>query len=87
MQQWTVNIPDADFAGLKLGDAPIPSVGDDEVLVRFHASSLNYRDLAIAKVESLWLNGFQLRTEVNLFYQYRIGHFSLCPQVSCCPEL
>ncbi|EXA30104.1 alcohol dehydrogenase [Fusarium oxysporum f. sp. pisi HDV247] len=30
-------------------DAPVPSIGDREVLVRFHAASLNFRDLIIAK--------------------------------------
>ena len=50
MKQWTVTTPHADFAGLKFEEVPIPGVGDCEVLVQFHASSLNYRDLAIAKV-------------------------------------
>ncbi|KAJ5100129.1 zinc-type alcohol dehydrogenase-like protein [Penicillium argentinense] len=49
MKQWTETTPDADFAGLKFEETPVPGVGDSEVLVRFHASSLNYRDLAIAK--------------------------------------
>ncbi|KAJ5109912.1 hypothetical protein N7532_002557 [Penicillium argentinense] len=49
MKQWTVKTPDAAFSGLKLGDVPILNVEGSEVLVRFHASSLNYRDLAIAK--------------------------------------
>ncbi|KAK0311175.1 hypothetical protein LTR01_003169 [Friedmanniomyces endolithicus] len=38
------------FDGLKLNEsAPIPEIGDKEVLVKFHGSSLNYRDLIIAK--------------------------------------
>lgn len=31
-------------------EAPIPEVSDYEVLVKFHAASLNYRDLVITKV-------------------------------------
>ena len=31
-------------------DARLPAVGDHDVLVRFHAASLNYRDLIIPKV-------------------------------------
>ncbi|KAH7317174.1 chaperonin 10-like protein [Stachybotrys elegans] len=30
-------------------EAPVPSIGDREVLVRFHAASLNFRDVLIAK--------------------------------------
>ncbi|KAE8133544.1 chaperonin 10-like protein [Aspergillus pseudotamarii] len=41
--------PDADFGGLVLEDSVVPSVGENEVLVKFEASSRNYRDLAIAK--------------------------------------
>ncbi|KAF2164769.1 hypothetical protein M409DRAFT_67521 [Zasmidium cellare ATCC 36951] len=37
------------FDALKLQDDPVPEVGDKDVLVRFHGSSLNYRDLVIPK--------------------------------------
>ncbi|KAJ5735985.1 alcohol dehydrogenase [Penicillium malachiteum] len=30
-------------------DHPIPEIGDQDVLVRLHAASLNYRDILIAK--------------------------------------
>lgn len=52
MKQWTVLNKDNDFDGLSYGDAPIPKVGDNDVLVKLHAASLNYRDLIIPKV---WL--------------------------------
>jgi NADPH:quinone reductase-like Zn-dependent oxidoreductase len=52
MKQWTVLNKDNDFDGLSYGDAPIPKVGDNDVLVKLHAASLNYRDLVIPKV---WL--------------------------------
>lgn len=32
--------------------ASLPPLGDHDVLVRFHAASLNYRDLIIAKVRT-----------------------------------
>ncbi len=31
-------------------DVPIPSLSDNDVLVRFHAASLNFRDVAIPLV-------------------------------------
>ncbi|KAH8809095.1 hypothetical protein F5884DRAFT_753598 [Xylogone sp. PMI_703] len=46
---WTVN-PRDDFSGLKLNnEVSIPPLSDNDVLVKFHAASLNYRDLVIAK--------------------------------------
>ncbi|KAL1409237.1 hypothetical protein Q8F55_006070 [Vanrija albida] len=33
---------------LKLGDGPVPAIGDTEILVKLHALSLNSRDLAVA---------------------------------------
>lgn len=50
MKQWSVDVPDKDFRGMKYTTVPIPEVGDDEVLVKFKAASINFRDLAIAKV-------------------------------------
>jgi len=48
-QQWTFN-HGAGFDGLKLvKDAPVPSVGHGQVLVRIRACSLNYRDLLLIK--------------------------------------
>ncbi|KAL4890988.1 hypothetical protein BDV59DRAFT_76238 [Aspergillus ambiguus] len=49
MKQWTVLNKDNDFNGLTYGDAPVPKVGENEVLVKLHAASLNYRDLIIPK--------------------------------------
>merc|ERR1711964_691260 len=46
---WTVEGQDG-FESLKLNnEAPIPDLFDNEVLVKFHAASLNYRDLIIPK--------------------------------------
>ncbi|KAK3072931.1 hypothetical protein LTR53_005930 [Teratosphaeriaceae sp. CCFEE 6253] len=48
-KQWRV-AEKTGFDGLKLDEsAPIPEIGDKGVLVKFHGSSLNYRDLIIAK--------------------------------------
>jgi NADPH:quinone reductase-like Zn-dependent oxidoreductase len=49
MHQWTVQGTDG-FDSLKLDkNAPIPKVTERSVLVKFHAASLNYRDLIIPK--------------------------------------
>jgi NADPH:quinone reductase-like Zn-dependent oxidoreductase len=45
---WTVNGKNG-FDSLKLSEVPVPEVSDHEVLVKFHAASLNYRDLIIPK--------------------------------------
>lgn len=47
MKQWTITDTKHDFDGLKYEDAPVPKVGENEVLVKLHAASLNYRDLII----------------------------------------
>jgi NADPH:quinone reductase-like Zn-dependent oxidoreductase len=50
IKQWVVTDNKHEFDGLKLQDAPLPQVGDNDVLIKVHAASLNYRDLAIARV-------------------------------------
>ncbi|OCK83675.1 alcohol dehydrogenase [Lepidopterella palustris CBS 459.81] len=48
-RQWSIEGKDG-FDSLKLTEkAPIPKLGDKDVLVKVHAVSLNYRDLIIAK--------------------------------------
>ncbi|KAF2755334.1 NAD(P)-binding protein [Pseudovirgaria hyperparasitica] len=48
-QQWTVEGKDG-FDSLKFTeDAEVPKPGPNEVLIKFHAASLNYRDLIIPK--------------------------------------
>ncbi|KAL1597771.1 hypothetical protein SLS60_008258 [Paraconiothyrium brasiliense] len=48
-KQWTVVGKDG-FDSLKWDEkAPIPALGDKDVLVKLHAASLNFRDLAIPK--------------------------------------
>lgn len=48
MKQWQVLGKDG-FESLKQRDTSVPEVGDNDVLVKFHAASLNYRDLIITK--------------------------------------
>lgn len=51
MKQWVVQDKEHDFDGLVFKkDAPVPRVGEYEVLVKLQAVSLNYRDLTIPKV-------------------------------------
>ncbi|MCJ1225063.1 hypothetical protein MMC12_001712 [Toensbergia leucococca] len=48
-KQWTIEGQDG-FESLKFDDkAPVPTLGDHDVLVQFHSASLNYRDLIIPK--------------------------------------
>ncbi|KAI1378096.1 NAD(P)-binding protein [Hypoxylon crocopeplum] len=49
MKQWSVTGTDKGFDGLELIDSSVPKVGENEVLVKMHAASLNYRDLIIPK--------------------------------------
>lgn len=50
VKQWTVTGTDKGFDGLEFGDAPVPKVGENDVLVKIQGASLNYRDLIIPKV-------------------------------------
>lgn len=50
IKQWTINGKEKGFDELKLGTAPFPKCGDNEVLIKLGAASLNYRDLIIPKV-------------------------------------
>ncbi|KAK7416681.1 hypothetical protein QQX98_005007 [Neonectria punicea] len=42
--QWVVKRPDGP-SGLEMQDAPIPQLGDNDVLIKVHAISLNYHDV------------------------------------------
>jgi len=50
-RQWHV-AGTSGFQDLKLQEAPIPKVGELDVLVQFKYVSLNYRDLLISKVST-----------------------------------
>lgn len=50
MKQWVVQDKEHDLDGLVYKDAAVPKVGENEVLVKIQAASLNYRDLIIPKV-------------------------------------
>jgi NADPH:quinone reductase-like Zn-dependent oxidoreductase len=49
MKQWVVQDKEHDLDGLIYKDAEVPEVGENEVLVKLQAASLNYRDLIIPK--------------------------------------
>ena len=48
-KQWKVTRTDKGFDGLEFEEAPILKPTENEVLVKFHAVSLNYRDLMIPR--------------------------------------
>ena len=52
-KQWVITSGEKGFDGLVSQEAQVPKLGEHDVLVKLHAASLNYRDLAIAKVS--WL--------------------------------
>lgn len=49
-KQWTVTGTDKGFDGLVYGEAQVPKVGENDVLVKIQGASLNYRDLIIPLV-------------------------------------
>ncbi|OIW33618.1 putative quinone oxidoreductase [Coniochaeta ligniaria NRRL 30616] len=53
MRQWVLR-GQGSFDCLRLEEAPIPEVGENDVLVKLHAVSLNYRDLMIATGTYYW---------------------------------
>ncbi|KAK3314310.1 hypothetical protein B0H66DRAFT_375960 [Apodospora peruviana] len=51
-KQWIVETTEKKFDGLVLHEnAPVPKLGDNDVLVKLHAASLNFRDLIIPRGE------------------------------------
>ncbi|KAJ5949151.1 Polyketide synthase enoylreductase [Penicillium verhagenii] len=48
-KQWVIENGDNGFESLVYREAKIPRVGENDVLVKLHAASLNYRDLIIPK--------------------------------------
>jgi NADPH:quinone reductase-like Zn-dependent oxidoreductase len=52
MMQWSIDKPDSELKGMSYTEVPIPQVGENDVLVKFQAAALNYRDVAIGKVIS-----------------------------------
>lgn len=48
-KQWTVTGTGTGFETLRYVDGDVPRVGENEVLVKLHAASLNYRDLIIPR--------------------------------------
>lgn len=47
---WVLNSQDGPESLELKSELPLPTLKDDEVLVKLHAASLNHRELVIAKV-------------------------------------
>ena len=77
MMQWSIDKPDSELKGMSYTEASIPQVGDNEVLVKFQAAALNYRDVSIAKVISSSTNLIQILNWIspNLL---GAGYLSFC---------
>ncbi|KLU87036.1 hypothetical protein MAPG_06042 [Magnaporthiopsis poae ATCC 64411] len=55
--QWIVNGTEKGFDELEYQkNVPVPNVGDNDVLVRLHGATLNYRDLIIPKGKAVTNN-------------------------------
>lgn len=50
VKQWTITSTEKGFDGLEFGEAQLPKVGENDVVVKIQGASLNYRDLIIPKV-------------------------------------
>ncbi|KAM0251641.1 hypothetical protein ACHAQJ_008101 [Trichoderma viride] len=53
MRQWVIR-GTGNLDSLRLEEAPIPKVGENEVLVKLHAVSLNYRDIMVVTGTYYW---------------------------------
>lgn len=53
VKQWTITSLEKGFDGLEFGEAQLPKVGENDVVVKIQGASLNYRDLIIPKVSIL----------------------------------
>jgi NADPH:quinone reductase-like Zn-dependent oxidoreductase len=51
-KQWRVERTNIGFDGLVLEEKTVPELTAHEVLVKFHAVALNYRDLMIPRVKA-----------------------------------
>jgi len=75
-KQWLVQGKDKGFDGLVYQDGPVEKVGENDVLVKLHGASLNYRDLIIPKVGSMIYIPFPQKM-VGIDYQCRASTPSL----------
>jgi NADPH:quinone reductase-like Zn-dependent oxidoreductase len=77
---WTVEGTDG-FDCLKWHEqAPLPEIGDHDVLVKIHAASLNFRDISIPKVSFL----LHLYSHVQRLIAGKCKHRStITPPLSC----
>lgn len=67
MKQWVIG-KTGSFDGLKLETAAMPTVGEHEVLVKFHAASLNYRDIMIVNVRQRAIQTGKFIANINAGY-------------------
>lgn len=56
VKQWTVTSIEKGFDGLEFGEAQLPKVGENDVVVKIQGAALNYRDLIIPKVKLPHIN-------------------------------
>jgi hypothetical protein len=82
MKQWVVKDKEHDLDGLVYEEARVPKVGENEVLVKIKATSLNYRDLIIPKVGNryhVFISSMKNQLEKQSTHGL-IGHISICSQ-------
>lgn len=82
-KQWTISDTKNGFDGLKFEDVAVPRIGENEVLVKLHAASLNYRDLIIPKVFLRLLMRLRLETD---FQTQGLYPFPINTPVAACSD-
>lgn len=60
VKQWTITSTEKGFDGLEFGEAQLPKVGENDVVVKIQGASLNYRDLIIPKVSLFQIHRYSL---------------------------
>lgn len=78
-KQWEMRGETKGFDELHFIDTPIPNPGQYEVLVKFYAASLNYRDITIPKVSKTHL----VESHHTAKSMYRVCILSPGPSLEC----
>ena len=68
-KQWVVHNKENGFDELSFSEGPVGKVGENEILVKIHGASLNYRDLIIPKVRLPFYLVFYILVVLLLLYE------------------
>ena len=86
-KKWTIDGTDG-VNSLKFHESgSVPSLGEHDVLVKFHAAALNYRDNIIVLVGAPSAKDPFKRTGTDQPNVPNIGPISICPALRCCARV